>query len=70
MAANFKKVDSSVMNKMNKVQILSIIHNEKTISRADISKVTGLTPPTVTRIVEQLIHEEELVKYIGVGNSK
>lgn len=70
MAANFKKVDSSVMNKMNKVQILSIIHNEKTISRADISKVTGLTPPTVTRIVEQLIHEEELVKYIGVGDSK
>lgn len=69
MATNFKKVDSSVMNKMNKVQILSIIHNEKTISRADISKVTGLTPPTVTRIVEQLIHQEELVKYVGIGDS-
>ena len=69
MATNFKKVDSSVMNKMNKIQILSIIHNEKTISRADISKVTGLTPPTVTRIVEQLIHQEELVKYVGIGDS-
>jgi glucokinase-like ROK family protein len=69
MNTNFRKVDSSVMNKMNKVQVLSIIHNKKTISRADIVKLTGLTPPTITRIVEQLINEEGLVKYIGIGDS-
>ncbi|MCX6327321.1 MAG: ROK family transcriptional regulator [Bacteroidia bacterium] len=57
------------MNKMNKVQVLSIIHDRKTISRADIVKITGLTPPTVSRIVEQLINHDCLVKYTGVGDS-
>jgi glucokinase-like ROK family protein len=57
------------MNKMNKIQVLSIIHNKKTISRADIAKVTGLTLPTVSRIVAQLINQDGLVKYVGVGDS-
>ncbi len=69
MVSNYKKVDSALMNKMNKIQILNIIHNNKLISRADIVKITGLTPPTVSRIVEQLINSDRLVKYHGIGNS-
>jgi len=69
MTPGYRKVDSSVMNKMNKIQVLSIIHNKKIISRADIAKITGLTLPTVSRIVKQLIKQDGLVKYIGVGDS-
>lgn len=69
MTPSYRKVDSSVMNKMNKIQVLSIIHNKKIISRADIAKITGLTLPTVSRIVKQLIKQDGLVKYIGVGDS-
>ena len=69
MTPGYRKVDSSVMNKMNKIQVLSIIHNKKIISRADIGKITGLTPPTVSRIVKQLIKQDGLVKYVGVGDS-
>ena len=69
MTSGYNKVDSAVMNKMNKVQVLRLIHNKKIISRSDIVKHTGLTPPTVTRIVEQLINEDGLVKYIGIGDS-
>ncbi|HEY5124456.1 MAG TPA: ROK family transcriptional regulator [Ignavibacteria bacterium] len=57
------------MNKMNKVQVMSIIHDKTNISRAEIVKLTGLTPPTVSRIVEQLIHQDGLVKYTGVAKS-
>ena len=69
MPSGYNKVDSTVMNKMNKVQILRLIHNKKNISRADIVKLTGLTPPTVTRIVEQLINEDGFIKYVGIGDS-
>jgi len=69
MSSSYRKVDSIEMNKMNKIQVLSVIHNKKTISRADIVKITGLTPPTVSRIVEQLINHDGFVKYIGVGDS-
>lgn len=69
MTPTYKKVDSTIMNKMNKIQVLKIIHDNKTMSRADIVKITGLTPPTVSRIVEQLINQDGLVKYIGVGDS-
>jgi glucokinase-like ROK family protein len=54
---------------MNKIQVLNIIHDNKTISRSEIVKLTGLTPPTVSRIVEQLINQDGLVKYTGVGDS-
>jgi glucokinase-like ROK family protein len=69
MVSSYKKIDALMMNKMNKVQVLNIIHDHNTISRADIVKITGLTPPTVSRIVEQLINEDSLVKYLGFGNS-
>jgi glucokinase-like ROK family protein len=69
MTPSYRKVDSTVMNKMNKIQVLKIIHDKKTISRADIVKITGLTPPTVSRIIEQLINQNGLVKYVGVGDS-
>ncbi len=57
------------INRLNKIVVLNIIRQEKEISRADIVKKTGLSAPTVTRIVESLIHKEQLVVQVGVGES-
>ena len=56
------------INKMNKIKIINLIRNNEGISRADLSKKTGLSAPTVSRIVENLINED-LVNEIGEGES-
>ena len=62
-------VGSSYINKMNKIKVLELIRSTESISRADIAKKAGLSPPTVTRIVDSLIHTERLVVEIGMGES-
>ena len=66
---DFRKVDSEVMNKINKQRVLQLIRESHSISRAEIVKITGLAAPTVSRIVDKLAKEDNLVKYSGVGNS-
>lgn len=61
--------NASYINKLNKIKIINLIRSSKGISRADIAKKTRLSPPTVSRIVEDLI-EEELVIEVGEGESK
>jgi glucokinase-like ROK family protein len=61
--------NASYINKLNKIKILNFIRSSDGISRADIAKKTRLSPPTVSRIVEDLI-EEELVIEVGEGESK
>ncbi|MEF8844768.1 MAG: ROK family transcriptional regulator [Bacteroidales bacterium] len=53
---------------INKKRILNLIKERYQISRSEISKETGLTHPTVSRIVDGLVHKDQLVKYMGVGN--
>jgi glucokinase-like ROK family protein len=57
------------INRLNKIRILSIVRERGQISRAEISKLSGISAPTVTRIVDSLIHDEGLVQEIGVGIS-
>ncbi len=63
------KVDSEVMNRINRRLLLQLIRQNHTISRAELVKLTGLAAPTVSRIVDRLVNEEQLVKYSGVGHS-
>ncbi len=63
------KVDALQMNRMNKREILHLIRKSGTISRADIANISGLTAPTVSRIVEYLVNEDKMVSYIGIGES-
>jgi glucokinase-like ROK family protein len=63
------KGSSQLINKMNKISILKLVREHKQISRADIAKISGISAPTVTRIVNSLIEEEKLVKEIGTGES-
>lgn len=62
-------MDAGLMNLTNKRAILKLIKESSQISRSKITKVTGLTPPTVARIVDELVQNEKLLEYVGVGDS-
>ena len=57
------------ISRFNKIVVLNVIRQSKEISRADIVKKTGLSAPTVTRIVDSLINNEKLVEQVGTGES-
>jgi glucokinase-like ROK family protein len=62
-------MDAGRMNLTNKRVILKLIKGKPEISRSAISKETGMTPPSVTRIVDELVHIDKLVEYVGIGSS-
>ena len=63
------KVDALQMSRMNKREILNLIRKSGTISRVDIANISGLTAPTVSRIVDHLINEDKMVSFAGIGES-
>jgi len=63
------KADALFINKLNKIKVLGLIRETGPVSRADLVKRTGLSAPTVTRIVDGLIHAEKLVAEVGMGSS-
>jgi glucokinase-like ROK family protein len=65
----FPKGNALYINTLNKCQVLNLIRENQHISRADVAKMSGLSAPTVTRIVDSLIHEEGLISEIGAGKS-
>ncbi len=50
-------------------EIISLIRHNKRISRVQLSKMTGLSKPTISLIVNQLI-EEGVVRETGVGEAE
>ena len=52
----------------NEGLVLKTIEENSSISRADIGKIVGLTPPTISAIVKDLI-ERDIVQEIGKGDS-
>ncbi|MFO7934392.1 MAG: ROK family transcriptional regulator [Bacteroidales bacterium] len=64
------KGNAVYINRLNKIKILGLIREHGTISRAEIVTRSGLSAPTVTRIVDSLINEEKLVVSLGMGASK
>ena len=69
MNLEFEKASASQMNLSNKMKIIRLIRQHKEISRADLGKITGLSAPSITRIVDELIGQDQLAQYIGIGNS-
>jgi len=63
------KADALFINKLNKIKVLGLIREAGPVSRADLGKRTGLSAPTVTRIVDGLIHDDKLVAEVGMGSS-
>jgi len=64
------KLDATYINTTNKIKVLENIRRSEAVSRADLSKQTGLSAPTITRIVESLINSERLVEDIGTVSSE
>ncbi|WP_313468315.1 helix-turn-helix domain-containing protein, partial [Carnobacterium sp.] len=58
-----------LMKSVNKSVVLNKIRLAEPISRAQIAKETGITPPTVSTIVKELINEN-LVEESILGESK
>ena len=63
------KGNAVYINRLNKIKILGLIRDYSTISRAELVTKSGLSAPTVTRIVNSLIRDEKLVQSIGMGSS-
>ncbi|MBI1391054.1 MAG: ROK family protein [bacterium] len=59
--------DISYVSKINKSKILALIRSRDVISRAEIGKEMGLSLPTVSRLVDSLIHQEGLVYGVGTA---
>lgn len=64
-----KRGSFEVMKSVNKSIVLNQIRLKEPISRAAIAKLTGLTPPTVSSIVRELI-EENLILESTLGESQ
>jgi glucokinase-like ROK family protein len=67
--AKLPKGNAVYINRLNKIKILGLIREYGTISRAEIVTKSGLSAPTVTRIVNSLINDEKLVLSMGMGSS-
>ncbi len=50
------------MKQLNRSTILTVIRDKAAVSRAEIAKITGLTSPTVTNLVTELIDEGLVVE--------
>ncbi len=63
--------DSGVLNtrRLNRQRLLEAIRRLGPISRADLSKRTHLSPPTVSALVEELVGEAGLLREVGIGVS-
>ncbi len=53
---------------LNRIKVLQLIRDEKEITRADIIRLSGLSAPTVTRIVDHLT-QQNLIHSNGIGSS-
>ncbi|MBL3645702.1 ROK family transcriptional regulator [Bacillus sp. RHFB] len=68
MGKNLLRGSFKLMKSINRSLILNIIREKGPISRADIAKLTKLTPPTVSSFVKELL-EAEIVIERNLGES-
>ncbi len=69
MNKEYAKMDAGLLHLANKRVLLKLIKQKGQISRSELTKITGLTPPSIARIVGELAEKDKLVEYVGVGNS-
>ena len=62
------RIDHTVVNTINKRDVLRIIRNHGPISKAEISRMTELSIPTIMRLTDDLI-DKGIVRVVGKGES-
>jgi len=60
--------NQEVSPKQNQIKVLELIRNKREITRADIIRLTGLSAPTVTRVIDVLL-EKKLIRQDELGTS-
>ena len=60
--------NAKLISELNKVKVTNLVRDNDGISRADLAKRSGLSAPTISRIIDGLIREG-LVMEIGAGVS-
>ena len=60
--------DKQLIKEINRTSILNLIRDQELISRAEIAKILGLTPATVSSAVNDLVRRG-IVKESGMGDS-
>lgn len=68
-ALSLPTADAAGMRTQNSTLVLRLLWRERQISRADIARLTGLSPSTVSAIVTEL-EQAGLVREIGAGTSR
>ena len=63
-----KPGNAKFISEINKVKIINLIRDSDGVSRAELARISGLSAPTISRIVETLIREG-LATEIGAGES-
>ena len=61
-------VQPDLQTNANKIRVLHLVWSRKEIKRAEILKLTGLSAPTLTRIIENLVRLK-LIQTDGLGSS-
>ncbi len=69
MDKEYTKMDAGLLHLTNKKVLLKLIKQKGQISRSELTRITRLTPPSIARIVGELAEKDQLVEYVGVGNS-
>jgi glucokinase-like ROK family protein len=69
MEINTYQRNATYLNKFNKIKVLDCVRKYGPVSRAEVAKRVGLSAPTITRLVQGLIQEEQLIVDIGEGTS-
>ena len=69
MGKEHAKMHIGLLHLANKKLVLNLIKQHTKVSRSALTKKTGLTPPSITRIVDELINSDDLVESLGVGHS-
>lgn len=69
MNHEYAKMDAGLLHRANKKVLLKLIKQKRQVSRSELTKITGLTPPSIARIVGELADKDQLVEYVGVGSS-
>lgn len=62
------RVDQTVINTMNKRTVLNVIRERGQINKAEISRIVGLSIPTIMRLTDELI-DKKLIRETGKGRS-
>jgi predicted NBD/HSP70 family sugar kinase len=69
MSEKHFQIDKSEQQaRANRIKVLRLIRDKREITRSEIIKISGLSAPTVTRIVENLV-QMQLIQSDGTGES-